>query len=121
MEEFIIFLNAYGWQIALIALVGIILLGVLKYANLFSKIEKGKRRPIYFAISVGFSIISTVIYLLIMGKFDLEYIIAVSAAIYALNQTMYSIYETTTLKDLMVKLLNLIADRIKNAKINKQN
>ncbi len=121
MEEFIIFINAYGWQITLIALVGIILLGILKYANLFSNIEKGKRKPIYFAISVGFSVVSTIIYLLVIDRFSFEYIITVSTAIYALNQTMYSIYETTTLKDLMAKLLKLIALKIESKKTSGQN
>lgn len=108
MEEIMIFLGTYGWQLALIALAGIIILGGLKYANAFSKIEKEKRKPIYFAISVGFSVVGTVVYLLVRGQLTYEYVIAVSGAIYALNQTFYAIYETTTLKDLFVKLGNWI-------------
>ena len=112
MEEMFVFLENYGWQLALIALVGIIILGVLKYANAFAKVEKEKRKPIYFAISVGFSLIATIVYLLIIGQFDVNHVIAVTAAIYALNQTMYAIYEQTTLRDLVCKLLTFVKAKI---------
>lgn len=113
MEELMMFLGIYGWQLSLIAILGIIILGVLKYANVFSKIEKEKRKPIYFVISVGFSVISTIIYLAIMGRFELDYIVTVSTAIYGLNQVFYTIYENTSLRDLLCKLLDLLKAKIK--------
>lgn len=116
MEKMFLFLEAYGWQLALIALVGIIILGVLKYANAFKKVKEENRKPIYFAISIGFSLIATIIYLLIIKQFDFNHIIAVTTAIYALNQTMYSVYETTKLKDLVCKLLTLIKTKIAEKK-----
>lgn len=112
MEEMMNFLGIYGWQLALIAFIGIVILGVLKYANAFSKIEKEKRKPIYFAISIGFSLIATIIYLLIIKQFDFSYVIAVTMAIYALNQTMYAIYETTKLRDLISKIFGYISKKI---------
>lgn len=116
MEELMIFLATYGWQLALIALLGIVLLGVLKYANVFSKIDKDKRKPIYFAISIGFSLIATAIYLVILKQFEINYFIAVATAIYALNQTFYAIYETTTLRELLSKVFAIISEKIKNRK-----
>jgi hypothetical protein len=116
MEKMFLFLESYGWQLALIAFVGIVILGVLKYANAFKKVKEENRKPIYFAISVGFSLVATIIYLLIIGQFDLNHIFAVTAAIYALNQTMYSVYETTKLKDLVCKLLTLIKAKIAEKK-----
>lgn len=112
MEEMMFFLQTYGWQLALIALLGIIILGVLKYANVFKNVKEENRKPIYFAISVGFSLLATVVYLLIIKQFDITYFIGVATAIYALNQTMYSVYETTKLKDLVCKLLDLIKVKI---------
>lgn len=112
MEEMIMFLAVYGWQLALIALLGIILLGMLKYANVFGKVDKDKRKPIYFAVSVGFSAIAAAVYLLIVGRFDINYFLAVTGAIYALNQTMYAVYETTTLRDLVAKHLKLVVDHM---------
>ena len=116
MEQMVAFYTQYGWQLALIALLGIIILGVLKYANVFSKVEKEKRKPIYFAISIGFSLIATVIYLLIIKQFTADYFFTVALAIYALNQAMYSVYETTSLRDLIGKLVNIIKDKIKSKK-----
>ena len=118
MEQFVSFFQSYGWQLALIAFVGIIILGVLKYANVFSEIEKEKRKPIYFAISVGFSLIATTVYLLIIDCFEINYFITVSSAIYALNQSMYAIYETTKLRDLVSKVLSLISKKLKSDKDN---
>lgn len=120
MEELMVFLGTYGWQLALIALGGIIILGILKYANAFSKIEKEKRKPIYFAISVGFSLVATIIYLLIVKQFDINYIIGVTTAIYGLNQTMYAVYEQTKLRDLLTKVFDWVIKKIKEKIGNKK-
>lgn len=116
MEEMMIFLQTYGWQLALIALIGVIILGILKYANAFRKVKEENRKPIYFAISMGFSLIATIVYLLIIKQFDFSYVITVTMAIYALNQTMYAIYETTTLRDLVGKILEFIKNKIATKK-----
>lgn len=116
MEQMILFFQQYGWQLAIIAFVGIVILGVLKYANVFSKIEKEKRKPIYFAISMGFSLIATAIYLLVVKQFEINYFIAIASAVYALNQAMYAVYETTGLRDLLCKVVELIIQKIKKRK-----
>ena len=116
MEQMILFFQQYGWQLAIIAFVGIVILGVLKYANVFSKIEKEKRKPIYFAISMGFSLIATAIYLLVVKQFEINYFIAIASAVYALNQAMYAVYETTGLRDLLCKVVELIIQKIKHRK-----
>ncbi len=113
MEAMTMFFQTYGWQLALIALVGIVLLGILKYANVFAKVDKDKRKPLYFGISVGFSAVAAAVYLLIVGKFEINFYIAVTVAIYGLNQTFYAIYETTTLRELLANLLKVIAEKIK--------
>ena len=113
LEQLVVFYNTYGLQVALIALFGIILLGVLKYTNVFSKIEKSKRKPIYLAISVGFSVAETAVYLLIIKQFDLNYLITVAPAMFALNQTMYAVFETTGLRELVVKVLDFITKKAK--------
>jgi hypothetical protein len=116
MEQMVTFYTQHGWQLALIALLGIIILGVLKYANVFSKVEKEKRKPIYFAISIGFSLVATVIYLLIIKQFTVDYFFTVALAIYALNQAMYSVYETTSLRDLLGKLVVIVKNKIEAKK-----
>ena len=116
-QQFTTFIAVYGWQLALIALVGIIILGVLKYANVFSKIDKENRQPIYLAISVGFSVVASAIYLAVIKQFEITYFCAIAAAILALNQTMYSIYENTKLRDLLHKIFGAIDTKIKAKKI----
>ena len=108
MEELELFIIQYGWQLGLIALAGIIILGILKYANVFSKIKKENRKPIYFLISIGFSLTASIIYLICIKQFEINFILTIAIAIYTLNQTMYAIYETTKLKDLVVKILDFI-------------
>ena len=112
MEQITLFIAHYGWEIALIALAGVVLLGVLKYANVFSKVEKDKRKPLYFAVSVGFSVLATVIYLGFKGQFELNYILTISMATYTLNQAVYAVYETTTLRDLVSKILLIASKKI---------
>lgn len=116
MEELMLFLNTYGWQLALIALLGIVVLGVLKYTNAFKKIEKEKRKIVYLAVTVGFSVVAAIVYLLIIKQFTIEYVLTICTAIYALNQTFYTIYENTSLRDLMIKLLDFVKTMIKNKK-----
>lgn len=108
MEAILTFFTAYGWQLSLIAILGIVILGVLKYANVFNKLEKSKRKIVYFAITVGFSLIASAIYLAIVGGFTLPIFCARATAIYALNQTFYAIYETTSLRDLFNKFVDIL-------------
>lgn len=120
-QQFTTFISTYGWQLALIALAGIVILGILKYANVFSKIEKENRKPIYLAISVGISLIGSAIYLSVIKKFEIGYFFAIAIAILALNQTMYSIYENTNLRDLLHKIFGAISQKIKSKIESKEN
>lgn len=116
MEELLVFLQIYGWQLALIALAGIIILGVLKYCNVFKKFDEKIRHVLYLVISVGISIIGAVIYLACIHQLTVEFAFVVAGAILALNQTFYAIYDTTTLKSLVTKLLDWIKGLITSGK-----
>ena len=54
MDTLIKFFSSYGLILTIIAVVGIVILGVLKYCNLFKKGEESKRHYIYLFISVDF-------------------------------------------------------------------
>lgn len=116
MEELLNFLRLYGWQLALIALAGIIILGVLKYCKVFSKFEEKIRHVFYLLISVGISIIGSIIYLACVGSLTVEFAFAVAAAILALNQTFYTIYSNLSLKELFLKLIDWIKGLISGGK-----
>ena len=116
MEELITFLQTYGWQLALIALAGIIILGVLKYCNVFKKFDEKIRHILYLVISVGISIIGAVIYLACVHQLTVEFAFVVAGAILALNQTFYTIYSNLSLKELFTKLLDWIKSLITSGK-----
>lgn len=116
MDELLIFFQQYGLWLTVIAVLGIVILGVLKYCKVFSKLEEKVRHLLYLVISVGLSIIGSVIYLACVHQLDISYIAVLATAIFALNQAAYTIYDTTTLKDLVAKLLDWIKGLIKSGK-----
>lgn len=113
MAEFIEYLAKYGWVLALIAIAGVVILGVMKYCNLFSKLEEKTRHFVYIGISVGLSVLGSAIYLLCSGQFEISYFIGIALAIYALNQAWYNIFKVTELKELIIKVLEKIIELFK--------
>lgn len=112
MEQLLAFFTEYGLPLTGIAILGVIILGVLKYCNVFSKLEEETRHYIYIGISVGLSLIGAVIYLVCVDQFDMPKFLAIATAVYAINQTFYNIYKVTPLKELIIKLLNKIFGKI---------
>ncbi|MDD6995101.1 MAG: hypothetical protein SPH68_08350 [Candidatus Borkfalkiaceae bacterium] len=109
MDILMEFISTYGlgW-ITLFAVIGIVLLGIMKYCNLFKKIAEGSRHYIYLAISIGFSVVATLIYLLIAGQFTWVMFIGVVVAVFALNQTFYNIFKVTPVNRLFAKILDFL-------------
>ena len=112
MDEILIFFQQHGLWLTVIAVVGIILLGILKYANAFSRLNEKVRHAVYLVITVGLSIVGSVIYLACTSTLDIAYIFTVAAAILALNQAFYSIYSNTSLKDLLAKIGEWIKEKL---------
>ncbi len=106
MSELLIFFQQNGLWLTLIAIAGVIVLGILKYLKVFSKLDEKMRHVCYLAISVGLSVIGSCIYIACMHQFSTTYMLALSGAIFALNQTFYSIYDNTTLKELLFKFIS---------------
>ena len=124
MEQMVFeFFKQYGWQLTLIALSGIIILGILKFFNVFKKVPEDKRKYVYAGISSGFSIIAGVVYLAVTDALNWAAFGVAAVAIYTLNQTLYSVYETYGLRTLLQKFgnlfINLVAGKqLKSAKSN---
>lgn len=109
MKEMILqFISEYGWKLALIACSGILVLGILKFFNVFNKIDKAKRKYFYAGISSVLSIAASGIYLVFVGQFDMGSFGLLAIAIYGLNQTIYSVYETYGFRYLIKKLGNVV-------------
>lgn len=116
MEDILVFFQQHGLWLTLIAIAGIVLLGVLKYCNVFKKFEEKIRHLLYLVISVGISIIGSIIYLACVHQFDIVYIATLTGAIFALNQAFYTLYDTSTLRALLSKLVGWIKEKINKKK-----
>ena len=110
MEQLIEFIKTYGWQLTLIAVAGVILLGILKYCKVFDKFEEKTRHFLYLLISVGLSIIGSVIYLACIHQLDTAFVFTFATAVFGVNQIAYTIYDTTPLRDLLSQLWDKIVE-----------
>lgn len=108
MNELLEFLKSNGWQLTLIAIAGVIILGILKYTNLFKKLDKKIRHALYIGISVALSLVASLIYLICTDGFAVDSFFALSSMVFALNQGAYALYDTLTLKELFNKILDYI-------------
>lgn len=108
MNELTIFYNEYGIALTICAIIGIILLGILKYCNIFAKIEDKTRHYIYIALSVTLSLVLSGIYLFITHTFDIKLFLLFASNVYALNQTFYNLFKTFSVNELFSLLLNKI-------------
>ena len=106
MNEILVFFQQNGLWLTLIALAGVIILGVMKYCKLFKKLDEKARHACYLAISIGLSMIGSCIYIVCKDQFTFTYLITLTGAVFALNQAFYSIYDTTSLKDLLTRFVN---------------
>lgn len=114
MNELLTFFQQNGLWLTLIALVGIILLGVLKYCNVFKRLSESYRHVCYLAITVTTSVVGSIIYLACTRQLSMGYVCTLAGAIFALNQAFYAIYSTTSLQELIKKLIEWVKAFSKN-------
>ena len=98
----------YGVAIMCIALAGIIVLGILKYCNVFKKLEEKYRHYAYLGISIALSVVGSVIYLACVHELTFSTVCSLTTVIFGLNQAAYAIYANTPIKELVVKILDEI-------------
>ena len=92
MELLAQFFSNYGLVIGLIALAGVILLGVLKYCKVFEKVKNDTvRHLLYCVCSVGFTLIGVIIYLLCSHGWNWTFFITLIPVVWGLNQAMYNL------------------------------
>ena len=98
----------YGVTIMCIALAGIVILGILKYCNVFKKLEEKYRHYAYLGISIALSVIGSVIYLACVHQLTFSIVCSLATLIFGLNQAAYAIYANTPIKELFIKVLDAI-------------
>lgn len=112
MTELVEFFAANGFHLTLIAILGIVILGCLKYTCVLKKLPEKYRHFIYLTISLGFSFIASAVYMKIRNSFDVKSYVALCGMIYALNQTFYNIFKITSLNKLVENLIDFIVDNV---------
>ena len=98
----------YGVTIMCIALAGIVILGILKYCDVFKKLEEKYRHYAYLSISIALSVIGAVIYLACVHQLTFSIVCSLATLIFGLNQAAYAIYANTPIKELFIKVLDAI-------------
>ena len=108
------FFKTFGWQLFLLALSGIVILGMLKWFGCFKKLKNDYKKYFYFGLSCAFSIIACTIYLLITHNFHWLSYLSLCGAVIGLTIVVYAIYEHIGLRVLWKKVLNLLAKGFKS-------
>lgn len=107
------FFKMYGWQLGLLALSGMVLLGFLKKVGLFNKLKKEYRKYVFFGISAVLSIIACTVYLLLINGFEWVSYLVLCGMVFVVTYFAYGIYEHTGARWLWNKLIDLVVLGVK--------
>lgn len=107
------FFKNYGWQLGLLSLSGIVILGLLKKIGIFKKLNEKYKKYVYSGISVLLSIIACTIYILATSKFEIVSYLTMCGLVIVSTITAYHIYEHTGARWLWNKFVDLLWDAIK--------
>ena len=104
-------LTNYGLPVLVIACITIFLIGVLKYFNVFNKIPKDNRKPVYYILNyiLVFGLVAAY-YAIFKRPFDdyVAYSIVSATAVTGL----YALYENIHLRDLLQVIGNFIVSKV---------
>ncbi len=105
MEEQIgIYFVNYGLPLGGIALIGVIILAVLKGFNVFKSLSENWRHLLYIVISFVFSLVASGIYLAATRRFTLAIFGTVALALYVLDQAAYATIKGLSIKEIAKRL-----------------
>ena len=133
--DIIKFFTQFGWQMTVLAVSGIFLLGVLKMSGAFSKVKiyvKDKngtkvisekntiqfKKFLYMFISVLLSVAACSVYLYIRKEINIVFIATLTIPVFGLNQIAYGIYENLGVRTVWKMLLDKIKQAVKAKKGN---
>ena len=107
------FFKMYGWQLGLLALSGMVLLGFLKKVGVFNKLKKEYRKYVFFGLSAVLSIIACTVYLLLINGFEWVSYLVLCGMVFVVTYFAYGIYEHTGARWLWNKLIDLVVLGVK--------
>ena len=121
------FFSAYGWQMTVLAVSGIFLLGVLKsvkafdWIKIYSTVDGAKtlnepktkqlKKVVYTVISAGLSVAACCVYLTIINtELTATLILTISGTIWSMNTITYMLYENLGVRAVWKAFLAKIYD-----------
>ena len=107
------FFKNYGWQLGLLSLSGIVILGFLKKVGVFKKLNEKYKKYVYSGISALLSIIACTIYILATSQFEIISYLTVCGLVIVSTITAYHIYEHTGARWVWNKFIDLLWVAIK--------
>ena len=107
------FFKNYGWQLGLLSLSGIVILGLLKKIGVFKKLDEKYKKYVYSGTSALLSIVACTIYILITSQFEIISYLTMCGLVIVTTITAYHIYEHTGARWLWNKFFDLLLDAIK--------
>lgn len=109
----------YGISVLVIACLTILFIGILKYFNVFNKIEKDNRKPIYFVLNYAFVFAVSAIYYAIFKLSFVDYVAYAFVVGSAVN-LLYPLYENLKIRDLFTIIGNFIVKTVAKKQVEKE-
>lgn len=109
----------YGLAAVILACITIFLIGVLKYFNVFAKVPKENRKPIYLVLNYVFVFALTAAYYGIFHISFADYVAYASIVGTAVN-IIYPLYENLKIRELFKTLGNFIVNVVAKNKVAKK-
>lgn len=107
------FFKNYGWQLGLLSLSGIFILGFLKKIGVFKKLNEKYKKYVYSGLSAVLSIIACTIYILVTSQFEILSYLTVCGLVIVITITAYHIYEHTGARWVWNKFIDILWSAIK--------
>lgn len=104
-EMIISFFRQYGWQLGLLALSGMVLLGFLKWVGCFKKLPTKAKKYVYYALNCFFSIVACTVYILVMQTFEWINWAILCGSVVLFTGGVYTAWENTHLRDIWKKVV----------------
>lgn len=104
-DMIITFFKDYGWQLGLLALSGMVLLGLLKWIGCFKKLPTKAKKYVYYALSCIFSIAACSVYILVMHTFEWINWLILCGSVVLFTGGVYNAWENTHLRELWKKVV----------------
>lgn len=104
----------FSWPIIGLAVLGVVIISIMKKAGAFSKFKEWVRHFFYIGIALLYSLLSSGVYLACIGKFAIDYFGICAAAIFVCCLFAYSFGKATSINAFIDKLVNLLLSKGNN-------